>query len=205
MNAWIGSKPDVADGREPRRLLKASFMTLLIVALGAGTIAAAAATPTRGRHAFERGSVGISTTPATKALTFRGMAPGDSVTSSIGVRNVGSRDLTYAVTIFATNPDDRALSSELDLTIKAHVSECTPTGFDIDGTSLYGPDRLGTVDGLVVWGDSSRGSGAAPRALPTGGVDVLCLRVTLPSSAGDAVQGARTTATIRFDAQPLTA
>jgi hypothetical protein len=199
-------KPDVTDGREPRRLLKALFKTLLIVAVGAGTIAAAAATtPTRSRDAFERGSVGISTMPAEKAITFRRMAPGDSVTSAIGVRNVGSRDLRYAVMIFATNPDDRALSSQLALTIKAHVSECTPSGFDVDGTSLYGPDRLGTVDGLVAWGDSSRRSGAAARALPSGGADVLCLRVTLPSSAGDAVQGARTTATIRFDAQPVTA
>jgi hypothetical protein len=193
----------VTDGQEPRRLLKTSFMTLLIVALGAGTIAAAAARmPTRGRDAFERGSVGISTAPTAKTITFGGMAPGDSVTSSIGVRNVGSRDLTYAVTIFATNPDGRALSSELVLTIKARVSECTSTGFHIDGTSLYGPDRLGTVDGVAAWGGPGRGPGAS-RALPTGGVDVLCLRVALPSSAGNEYQGARTTATIRFDAQPV--
>jgi hypothetical protein len=41
------------------------------------------------------------------------------------------------------------------------------------------------------------------RPVRTGGVDILCVRVTLPTNVGNAFQGAGTAATFRFDALPV--
>jgi hypothetical protein len=179
-------------------------MTPVLVALTAGTIVAASAAAPSGRaHTFTTGSVGISTTPMMNAITFHGMAPGLPTTSSITVRNVGSLDLAYALTIVATDRDRRRLSSELELTIKGNVSDCSRDGFDVDGATLFGPEPLGTDDSIVAWSGSGAGAPGTARVLKTGDVEVLCVRVFLPASAGNAFQGAMTTASFRFDAQPL--
>jgi hypothetical protein len=50
-------------------------------------------------------------------------------------------------------------------------------------------------------GDASQGSQAGDRSLDAATSEILCFRVSLPSSTGNAFQGATTTATFTFSAE----
>ena len=155
-------------------------------------------------NAFTAGTVDISTLPASALVTFSGMTPGDKVTAPITVTNAGNLQLRYAVTSLATDDDDPLplhLRTQLDLTIKELVTTCTNAGFDADGNVLYGAADLGGDPAINVIGDPAQGADAGDRTLAASDDEVLCFQVELPSSTGDAFQGATTTATFSFEAE----
>lgn len=149
---------------------------------------------------FTVGTLDISTAPTTALVTYSGMAPGDSVTSSIVVTNSGTLALRYAISAVATNPDAKALKDQLTLTIKTvdTTTPLTPCN-DFDGTQLYTGDLDSTAGKLV--GDNAQGAQAGDRSLAVAANETLCFRVLLPLATSSTYQGATTTATFTFDAE----
>jgi hypothetical protein len=182
--------------------------TIVVLALSATLLATTAAgalsgRPDRQASMFSDGSVELSVSPASAAVSFDGMAPGDRVTAPLTVRNGGTLPLRYVVTSTATNDDRRSLATQLDLTLKAGVAGCSDRGFASSGDVLYGPGPLGSAHGIVVVGGSSD-RWAAGRILDAADSERLCIRVELPSRTGNAFQGASTSATFTFQAIPVT-
>jgi hypothetical protein len=185
-------------------MLRTLLVLLLLVGLTAGFASVGSAlftsTATVDANTFTTGTVIISTTPTTAAVTFSNMAPGDQTTAPITVTNSGTLDLRYAVKSVATNADSKSLMSQLVLTIKSGVTTCTNGGFGSSGTQLYS-GALGSVAGINVIGDPTTGAQAGDRALSASASEVLCFNVSLPSNTGDAYQNATTTATFTFSAE----
>jgi camelysin-like metallo-endopeptidase len=154
-----------------------------------------------GANAFATGTIDISVTPASAAITFSGMMPGDTVTDDLVVTNVvGGSTLRYAVSSSATNADGKALKDQLVMTVKT-IDVTTPgTPCDnFDGTQLYTGDLDSTAGKIV--GDSAQGAQAGDRTLNASTSETLCFRVTLPSATPNAYESATTTATFTFAAE----
>ncbi|HXF57149.1 MAG TPA: TasA family protein [Actinomycetota bacterium] len=153
-----------------------------------------------GSNTFTTGTVDISTSPASALVTYSNMAPGDSTTASLTVTNGGTLGLRYAISSSATNPDGKGLKDQLVLTIKT-VDVTTPAApcDNFDGTQLYSGD-VDSTDGKLV-GDAAQGAQAGDRTLAAGASEVLCFRVALPVTTGNAYQSASTTVTSTFSAE----
>ena len=189
-----------------RRLLR----TLTIVGLavvGIGTLASSALftdTQSVGSHAFTNGTIDLTATPATTALTAANMAPGDSVYGTIAVANAGTLPMRYAVTSTATNLDTKALASQLLLTIKTGVAVCDAAGF-ASGTTVYTAGVLGGLGSAVALiGDVTTGQQTGDRVLAAGANETLCVKVNLPTATSNTYQGATTTGTFTFAAEQTT-
>jgi hypothetical protein len=118
------------------------------------------------------------------------MMPGDTNTQKLTVTNAGTGDLRYALSTVATN----ALGNQLQLTIRVDDgSNCaTFTGASVlPATTLNGAG----------FGSSAQGFQSGDRNLTAGNSEVLCFRVSLPLSTGNAFQGVTSAATFTFDAE----
>jgi predicted ribosomally synthesized peptide with SipW-like signal peptide len=165
--------------------------------LGSGVSAFFTDTASVGANTFTDGTVDLTTSPASAAISYSAMAPGDTVTNPVTVANAGTLTMRYALSSVATNADSKGLKDQLALTIKTEDAGGGCSAFT--GTSLYSGDLDSTAGKLI--GDSTTGSQAGDRTLTAGSSEVLCLRATLPSGTGNAFQGAATTATFSFDAE----
>ena len=148
-------------------------------------------------NAFATGTVDLTATPATAVVTATNMAPGDQVTAPLDVANSGTLELRYAM---ASTTTEDILAAELDLTVKLGVTTCDDADWTTDGTVLYS-GVLGSTGTSLVLGDATQGSDAGDRVLAAGANEVLCFNVTLPLSAGSAIEGQSTTATFTFEAE----
>jgi hypothetical protein len=187
--------------KEGRRRLRLAVLTLgLSLATLAGLLTAAIFTDTQavGANTFTTGTVDISVAPASAAVTFGNMAPGDVVTAPVTVSNAGSLQLRYAV---RSTSSETVLAAQLDMTIKSSVATCTNAGFGGSGSVLYGPGELGNMAGLNVIGDPAQGAQAGDRVVDAAASEVLCVQVSLPLATGNAYQNVTTTATLDFLAE----
>lgn len=180
-----------------------------VVVLGAfaalvsyGTLAVFTDQDTIDNNTFTNGTIDLTTSPTSAAVSFTGMMPGDSITDDVTVSNAaGSAALRYAISSTATNTDAKALKDQLSMVIKT-VDVTTPAApcDDFDGTQLYSGDLDGGTTGKLV-GDSTQGAHTGDRNLGVSASEVLCFRVTLPSTTGNAYKSATTTATFTFDSE----
>jgi camelysin-like metallo-endopeptidase len=183
-----------------RRVRMAILIVVLSTATLAGLLTAAIFTDTQavGANTFTTGTVDISTAPASAAVTFANMAPGDRVTAPITVSNAGSLQFRYAVRSTTT---ENVLAAQLDMTIKENVVTCTNGGFGGSGSVVYGPGDLGNTAGLNAIGDPAQGAQAGDRVLNAAASEVLCIQVSLPLPTGNGYQNLATTATLDFIAE----
>ncbi len=140
------------------------------------------------------GTVDIATGHTTRLLALGTMAPGDVVTGASTVENSGTLGLRYGM---VSNTTEDTLAAQLTLTVKVGVNDCTDTGIDSSGSVLYGPARLGSMEGTDIFGDPAQ----TGRTLTSGEIEVLCLQVSLPLDTGNDYQGLETTATLTFWAE----
>ena len=156
---------------------------------------------------FTTGTIVLDPTKiAAMDLTTSSMMPGDSVRSPVEVKNSGSVQLRYAVSQTSTNTDTKDLRSTLLLVVRtADTGSGTDFASDGDycddatGTSLRASAVMGASGNLV--GDPTQGSQSGDRSLNASASEVLCFYVSLPLSAGNALQGAATTTTFTFAAE----
>ena len=123
------------------------------------------------------------------SLQSSNLKPGDVVYAPLTVANTGSLGFSYAMTSSSTNADSKALRDTLRLGAKlvASAGACDASGYSGSSTTVMAE---GAISGAAI----------SSRSVGTGASEVLCFKVELPSSAGDALQGATTTTTMTFSA-----
>lgn len=147
-------------------------------------------------NTFTAGSVDINATPASAVVSATAMAPGDQVTAPLTVSNDGTLQLRYAVE--STTTED-TLAAALVMTIKTGVTTCNNASWTASGTTIYS-GRLGSTTTDAIIGSDAQGAQAGDRVLNASASEVLCINVTLPSSATTG-EGLSTTATLDFLAE----
>jgi hypothetical protein len=186
----------IADRQMRRRRTRRRGMVSLLGAvslltIGAGSISLAQFTASdTSTWAFTAGTIDISTNPAAFAA-LNPMMPGDTSTQALTVTNGGTGDLRYSVSVAATN----ALGTAILLTIKTQDGGGGCAAFT--GTSVLAATALNGAG----FGSSLQGAQAGDRNLAAGANEVLCFRVNLPLTAGNALQGVSSAATFTFDAE----
>ena len=188
--------PQVTDDRSARRRRRrrgivALLATVSLLTIGAGSVSLAQFTDsTTSTWSFTTGTIDISTNPAV-LTSITAMMPGDTNTQALTVTNAGTADLRYAMSTVATN----ALGTQLQLTIKTQDGGGGCAAFT--GTSVLAAT---TLNGAAVV-SSAQGAQAGDRNLAAGASEVLCFRVSLALTTGNAYQGVSSAATFTFDAE----
>jgi hypothetical protein len=186
------------------RNAKIAVTLIMLIVLGAACTRSAVAVLTDqdavGANTFTASTIALTANPSSAVITFSGILPAGSVTSSLVVSNTGGAALRYAISSSATNADGKGLKEQLGLTVKT-IDVTTPaTPCDnFDGTQLYSGD-LDSTSGKIV-GDNTQGAQAGDRSLAASASEILCFRASLPGSTGNAFTSATTTATFTFDAE----
>jgi len=169
-----------------RALLAASALALMPVAMAHALINDPRILAS---GSFSTGRIDLVSSAASALVSMKGMAPGDAVIAPIAVSNRGTSALRYGLS--TTIAGDPGLVAGLKLTIKRGVAVCSAPGFAASGIELYdGPLSAGAF---------------ADRALEPSRSEELCVRVSLPHSAGNEVQGASADAAFTFDAEEIAA
>jgi predicted ribosomally synthesized peptide with SipW-like signal peptide len=154
-----------------------------------------------GGNDFATGNVDLTTSPTSAAVAMSNMAPGDVKYGSITVSNSGSLQLRYALSSKTT---EDVLAAQLDLTVWDEAAEAD-TGTDcsttVPTTTLYAPGDLGSVAGTAIFGSAVQGAQTGDRTLAASANEVLCLKVSLPSTTGNTFESLTTTATFTFDSE----
>ena len=177
--------------RTRRRGIVALLGAVSLLTIGAGSISLAQFTDNSGATwAFTAGTIDISTSP-TVFTAVNPMMPGDNSTQSLTVSNAGTGDLRWSLAVAATN----TLGSALQLTIKTQDGGGGCAAFT--GTSVLAAT---TLNGAAL-GSSAQGAQAGDRNLAAGASEVLCFRVSLPLTTGNALQGITSAASFTFDAE----
>lgn len=186
-------------------MLRTTLVLLLAAGLLAGLASVGSAlftsTATVDSNTFTTGTVILNTNPTSTLVTFSNMAPGDQVTAPITVTNNGTLQLRYAVTSIATNADNKNLRSQLVLTVKSGVTDCSNNGFGGSGTQLYSGVLGSDSPGTNIIGNPAQGEQSGDRTLNPNSSETLCFNVTLPLSTNNNYQNATTTATFTFYAE----
>lgn len=211
MRVPVAEERETLRGHDRRRRRAAFIVLMLSIASLAVASSGAIFTDTQsvGANTFTTGTVDISTSPATALVTASAMAPGDNAESAITVSNAGSLELRYAIQRSADDTDSKALRDSLRLRVGAQAGgACDFPYYNTDGsttalsddTQLYeGLGFPGTATNTV--GDAAQGSQAGDRVLAASTNEALCFSVVLPSSAGNSLQDATTTAVFDFVAE----
>ena len=192
--------PWVLRRRANRRRLGLTGLALLLVAAVLTVGVNALYTDNFGVTAndFSTGDLDLTAAPSTAAISYSDMIPGDVVVQSLTVTNGGSTDLRYSM---ESTTNENLLATQLDFTLKVGVAACTEAGFGGSGTTLYGPDDLGSMTTDPIFGLSATGDDPGDRTLAAAAAETLCLQVALPSGSGNSYQAQTTTAIFTFDAE----
>ena len=123
------------------------------------------------------------------SLTMTNMHPGTSKDAALTVANAGTLPFTY--NLKATAADNAGNTSSLSAALTVAVY---PGGLAADGLTCAGSTPLATFafNGADVLNPA--------RQLAPAGTESLCVRVSLPTSAANSLQGTGTTATFTFTA-----
>lgn len=120
-------------------------------------------------------------------LSTSNMKPGDVKYAPLTVENAGSLGYTYTMT---SAESEAVLSAELKLGAVTGAVTCDGAGYT---TAVAVPTNI-----VIANGNLSAAAVSTPRALAAATSETLCVRVELPSSAGDTFQGLTTTSTFTF-------
>jgi camelysin-like metallo-endopeptidase len=177
--------------RRRRRGIVGLLAAVSLLTLGAGSISLAQFTDSStATWSFTTGTIDISTSP-TVFTSITAMMPGDASTQALTVTNAGTGDLRYSMSTVATN----TLGTQLQLTVKTQDAGGGCAAFT--GTSVIAATALNGAG----FGSSTQGAQAGDRNLAAGASEVLCFRVSLALSTGNAYQGVSSAATFTFDAE----
>ena len=175
--------------RSRRRATAAMLTSLSIATLGAGAMSLAVFTDSdAAAGGWSAGTIELGV-DAGASFSAVGILPGDTGTKTITVENNGTGDLRYALVASATNDDGKALAAAIALEIR-------PGACPSAAAAVYAGDL-----GSATFGDPSQGADAGDRTVAAGASEDLCFSWSFPLTAGNAYQGAATTATFDFAAE----
>ena len=133
------------------------------------------------------------------AISFASAHPGASVVQQLRVSNTGSLELRYAVSSQVVS-GTAALAEALVWTVRTGVTDCSAAGFTASGTQVF-DGVLATSAKAAKIGDPTQGAQAGDRSVAAGTTDVLCSRLTLPTTAPSSLQGLAVGVTLSVDAE----
>ena len=201
----------IAENRRPaidksrRGRLIATTLTVGLASIGITSLTTGALftdTETMSATDFTTGTVVIEPTmSATVALGALNMAPGDTSYGAVLVRNAGSLEQRYAVSLAATDGQATPLTGELDLTVYAGGAEaaCSAAGIAALTTVATSTGLPTALTPLI--GSSDPGADGGDRLLGALTDEVLCVVVHLPVETGNAFQGTTAQLALTFDAE----
>jgi hypothetical protein len=123
------------------------------------------------------------------ALSTANMKPGDTKYAALTVENAGTLGYSYTMTSAET---ETTLSAELKLGAVIGAVTCDAAGYT---TAVAVPTNI-----VIANGNLSAAAISTARTLAAAASEILCVRVELPSTAGDTFQGLTTTSTFTFSA-----
>ncbi|MDQ6796374.1 MAG: hypothetical protein M3067_16470 [Chloroflexota bacterium] len=126
-----------------------------------------------------------------------GMTPGGSITTPIVVRNTGAGQLRYSLSVTANDLDGKGLGAILLLSIESGGPAAQAASCDMGEGSPIFDGRLAAGG----FGGAAMGANPGDRVLDPGAQELLCIRTTLPLSAGNAYQDATTTMIFSLSSQ----
>lgn len=123
------------------------------------------------------------------ALSLSNMKPTDVEYVPLTVANSGTLSFGYTMSIAATNADSKGLRDQLTFGMKlvANAGSCDAGGYAGSATTVVAAGALSAA-------------AISSRTLAAGASEVLCAKVLLDTTTGNAFQGASTTATMTFAA-----
>jgi len=176
--------------RRRRRVLIALLLTLSIGTLGAGIFSLASFTDTDSTDgAFSAGTIVLDLSTAT-LYNATDMFPGDVRNATLTLTNNGTGNLRYSMTT-AVNSGP-SLAGVLTAVVKTKGTNCAT----FDGTTLHS----GLLSAAAFGNPAVTGDVGDP-TLSAGSNTDLCFRVTMPTGAGNTVQGASTSVTFTFNSE----
>lgn len=160
-------------------------------------------TATTGTSTVASGSVDLvlGGTAAT-SLAVSAMAPGDARYGVVTVENSGSLGLRYSGA--ASWSVGNALTSALRISVRPLAS----AGATCDGSLAWGTGDIvsdaaatGNATALPLFGSASAGAHAGDRTLAASTDESFCVRLSLPTSAGNEVADRTSDLTLQFAAE----
>ncbi|MCX6022335.1 MAG: hypothetical protein NTZ05_11525 [Chloroflexi bacterium] len=193
-------------GQQQFALLASAFLLLVLAGSTVGSMQTRAVFTAVAVNSttLEAGTVIIGASASHAFLNASAMLPGEATSAPITMANTGTLDFRYSISTTATDPDGKALASQLRLTIKADVPDCTSAAIDTAGTPLYDGPVASVADGITknsVLGNPRLGEDPGDRRLNSSLNETLCFRVMLPPETGGAFQAAGATVAFVFDAE----
>jgi hypothetical protein len=186
----------------------AAIMAIGVLSIGGRVATQALFTDTQSvaANTFTAGTIDIASSPASALLSLSAMAPGGEVNSPITITNSGTLQLRYAVQRLADDTDSKGLRDELRLRVSTKAGAgCDFPYYSSNGTVTTHSDDVQLYEGLNfpataadTVGSAVQGSQAGDRVLNASASEDLCFAVVMPSSVGNAHQGATTSATFDF-------
>lgn len=173
------------EGLRVRRVLSCLGAALMITVTGAAAAPVwdAGATPAAAQDA---NPVRVRVSPAVNALGGRPMAPGEVLYRPVTVHNDGPTAFTYRLSMVIA-AGSGALADHLVVEARA-AGGCEPEEF-AQAPIVAGPASMAAL------------GASAPRAVPAGGAERLCLRIALPDGVPTALNGATLDAVLRLAAR----
>jgi hypothetical protein len=170
----------------PRRTLSTLALVLAAAGVTVGSGANFTASKANASNTFASGSLSIANSPTGAILTVPAMKPGDTADGYVDIENTGTLSGAFSLTS-SNETGAAALLGALDLVVKdcGTFASGTPT-CDAADTTVY-TGKVGAMDA----GANALGTFAAADK------HRYWFKVTLPSSAGDALQGL--SAGVQFD------
>lgn len=139
---------------------------------------------------------------AATTLAVPAMAPGDARYGVVTVQNAGSLQSRYSAK--AGWSTGNALTSALTLSVRTIAA----AGSTCDASLAWGTSDVATNETassnattLALFGSSTAGQQTGDRALGAASNEYLCVRLALPSSAGNSVASLTSSLTLTFDAE----
>ena len=186
----------------------AGILAIGVLAIG-GRIATQALftnTQSLGANTFTAGTVDISSAPVSALLSLSAIAPGGEVNNPITITNAGTLQLRYAIQRQADDVDALGLRDVLRLRIGLKGGAgCDFPYYTTAGAVTTLTDDTQLYEGLNfpaaatdTVGSAGAGADAGDRVLATSATEDLCFAVIMPTSVGNAQQGATATAIFDF-------
>jgi predicted ribosomally synthesized peptide with SipW-like signal peptide len=167
---------------------------------GMGTFAtftsttSASQTVATGTVTIALGATGASTNRLT--VNASGLVPGDTVQRSFDIANTGSQSLA-SMTLTSTASPSTALDTDATNGLQMVIDKCSVAWVEVGTSAPFTYTCAGTTTSEV----ASRaviGAGVALTITAVGATDHLRLTLTLPSTAGNTLQGLSSTITYSF-------
>jgi hypothetical protein len=170
----------------PRRTLSTLALVLAALGITVGSGANFTASKANAANTFSSGTLSIANSPTGAILSVPGLTPGATADGYVDIENTGSLSGAFSLTS-SGETGAAALLGALDLVVKdcGTFASGTPT-CDAGDTTVY-TGKVGAMDA----GANALGTFAAADK------HKYWFKVTLPSSAGDALQGL--TSGVQFD------